>query len=140
MIDRINAGMHGHVPHNRELGLVLDDFRHESGEAWMRLPWAPRLVGDPDTGVMHGGAVTTLMDAACGMAVMVRLGASASIATVDLRIDYLKPARPNADLIAHTECYRLTRSIAFVRGMAHHDGGADDPIASVAATFIRKGS
>lgn len=134
----INERVQASVPHNRELGLELIDFRHARGEAWMRLPYDARLVGDPSTGVLHGAAITTLMDAACGMAVMIKLGTSEPIATVDLRIDYLKPARAHQDVVAHTECFRATRSIAFVRGLAHHPDAPDDPIASVAATFIRK--
>ena len=140
IIERMNAGMHAFVPHNRELGLVVTRFRHASGEVWMRLPFAERLIGDPEAGVLHGGAVTTLMDAACGMACLVRLGQGAPIATLDLRIDYLKPATAGLDVIAHTECFKLTRSMAFVRGMAHHEGAEDDPIASVAAAFVRKDS
>jgi len=138
LTDEINRRVQGYVPHNRELGLEVIDFRHGRGEAWMRLPYADRLVGDPETGVLHGAAITTLMDAACGMAVMIKLGTGANIATVDLRIDYLKPGRPKQDVIAHTECFKLTRTIAFVRGLAHHPDAPDDPIASVAATFIRK--
>ncbi len=138
VIDQINEGTRSSVPHNRELGLELIDFRHGKGEVWMRLPYAKRLVGDPESGVLHGAAITSLMDAACGMAVMIKMGEGASIATVDLRIDYLKPARPGSDVIAHTECYKLTRSIAFVRGVAHHPDSPDDSIASVAATFFRK--
>lgn len=133
----MNAGMHDFVPHNRELGLAVVDFRHPSGELWMRLPYDARLVGNPDDGMLHGGAITTLMDAACGMAVMVRLGTASRIATLDLRIDHLKPGTPGRDVVAHTECYKVTRSVAFVRGFAHH-GDADDPIAAVAASFIRK--
>jgi uncharacterized protein (TIGR00369 family) len=137
LIEQMNSGMRAFVPHNRELGLEVTGFRHRTGELWMRLPYAERLVGNPDDGVLHGGAITSLMDAACGMAVMVRLGAGAPIATLDLRIDYLKPATPGEDVVAHTECYKVTRSIAFVRGFAHH-ADAGDPIAAVAASFMRK--
>jgi uncharacterized protein (TIGR00369 family) len=137
MLEQINDGMRRFVPHNRELGLTVLDFRHRTGEVWMRLPHAPQLVGNPDDGVLHGGAITSLMDAACGMAVMVRLGSGGAIATLDLRIDYLKPAPAGQDVVAHTECYKVTRHIAFVRGLAHCDD-EDDPIAAVAATFMRK--
>lgn len=137
LIAQMNEGMRQFVPHNRELGLEVLDFRHRTGEVWMRLPYAERLVGNPDDGLLHGGAVTSLMDAACGMAVMVRIGQGAAIATLDLRIDYLKPAAAGRDVIAHTECFKLTRSVAFVRGVAH-SGDADDPVAAVAATFMRK--
>jgi uncharacterized protein (TIGR00369 family) len=125
------------VPHNKRLALTVEDFEQARGEVWMRLPYSAELVGDPDTGVLHGGAITTLMDAACGMAVMVRLGRGAPIATLDLRIDYLQPGRAALDVVAHTECFKVTRSMAFVRGMAYHDD-PDDPIAAVAACFVRK--
>jgi uncharacterized protein (TIGR00369 family) len=137
LIDQINAEVHRGVPHNRELGITLIDFKHRRGEAWMKLPYAARLAGDAEDGVLHGGAITTLMDAACGMAVMIKLGVDAPIATVDLRIDYLKPATAHKDVIAHAHCFKATRSIAFVRGFAYHDD-PEDPIAAVAATFIRK--
>ncbi|MCZ7686048.1 MAG: PaaI family thioesterase [Sandaracinaceae bacterium] len=137
LIAQMNEGMRRFVPHNRELGLEVLDFRHRTGEVWMRLPYAERLVGNPDDGVLHGGAITSLMDAACGMAVMVRIGQDAAIATLDLRIDYLKPAAAGREVIAHVECFKLTRSVAFVRGVAHA-GDAADPIAAVAATFMRK--
>jgi len=137
LIEQMNRGMHQFIPHNRELGLVATDFRHSSGEVWMKLPYAEQLVGNLDDGLLHGGAITTLMDAACGMAVMVRLGMGSPIATLDLRIDYLKPAAAGRDVVAHTECFKLTRHIAFVRGLAH-TGDEKDPVASVAATFMRK--
>lgn len=137
LLQQMNEGMRLFVPHNRALGLGVLDFRHKSGEVWMRLPYAEELVGNPDDGVLHGGAITSLMDAACGMAVMVRLGQGAAIATLDLRIDYLKPAAAGRDVVAHTECYKLTRHVAFVRGLAHC-GDEADPIAAVAATFMRK--
>jgi uncharacterized protein (TIGR00369 family) len=137
LLARMNEGMRAFVPHNRELGLEVTDFRHRTGEIWMRLPYDARLVGNPDDGMLHGGALSTLMDAASGMAVMVRLGPGKPIATLDLRIDHLKPATPGRDVVAHTECFKVTRSVAFVRGFAHH-GDADDPIAAVAASFMRK--
>lgn len=135
---KMNEGIHRYIPHNRELGLVAVDFRRESGEVWMKLPYAEHLIGNRDDGVLHGGAITSMLDAACGMAVMVRLGVGTPIATLDLRIDYLKPAAAGRDVISHTECYKITRHIAFVRGMAH-TGDEADPIASVAATFMRTG-
>ena len=134
-LDAMNAGMRSAVPHNDALGLEVVDIG--DGEIWMKLPWAERLVGDPSTGVLHGGAVSSLMDAAAGFAVMVKLQKRLSITTLDLRIDYLKPASPRADVIAHTVCYKVTRHVCFVRGTGYVTS-ADDPIATVAATFARK--
>lgn len=135
LLHRMNEGMRSAIPHNDALGLEVIDVG--DAQLWMKLPWAERLVGDPTTGVLHGGAVSSLMDAAAGFAVMVALGKPMKIATLDLRIDYMKPAAPRRDVIAHTVCYKVTKHVCFVRGTGYVDDPAD-PIASVAATFARK--
>ncbi|MEZ4366483.1 MAG: PaaI family thioesterase [Kofleriaceae bacterium] len=122
------------VPHNRALGIELVEI-DERG-ARFRLPWAPHLVGDPATGVLHGGAVTALLDACAGAAVFAAQPVLGSIATLDLRIDYLRPATPSRAVHAHAVCRRLTRHVAFVDAVAYHDDEAD-PIATGAATFMR---
>ncbi|MGE0788451.1 MAG: PaaI family thioesterase [Sandaracinaceae bacterium] len=136
-LDALNASMRSEVPHNREIGLEVIRAEPERGLCWMRLPFAEHLVGDIDRGLLHGGPITTLLDAASGMAMLLRLGRDSGIATVDLRIDFLKPGLAGLDVIASTECYKLTRTIGFVRGLAYQDD-EEAPIASVAATFIRR--
>jgi uncharacterized protein (TIGR00369 family) len=130
---QINRHFHQVVPHNRALGLEMVELT--DGEARMRLPYSPDLVGNPDTGVLHGGAITSLMDACCGAAVFMKLPLPVPIATLDLRIDYLRPAAPGRDVLAHATCFRLTRSVAFVRGIAYHDDEAD-PVAAAAGAFM----
>lgn len=48
---------------------VLGITAHQASEEGITLimPYARHLVGDPQTGVIHGGALTSLMDTACGM-------------------------------------------------------------------------
>ena len=116
----------------RALGLELVDAAKEG--VTVRLPWQEHLVGDPAGRVLHGGAVTTLIDSACGYALFTHLQELADIATLDLRIDYLKPAEAEKDVFASGEVYRLTRSIAFIRASAYQDEG--DPIANAVATFM----
>ncbi|MGA7999381.1 MAG: hotdog domain-containing protein [Bradyrhizobium sp.] len=114
-------------------GLKLD--RAASGEAWSSLPYRPVFVGDTETGVLHGGVVTAMLDETCGMAVQLALDGTRAIATLDLRIDYQKPATPGLDIKAHSVCYRVTRSIAFVRATAYQDA-EDDPVATATACFM----
>src|SRR6201997_316894 len=114
-------------------GLTLD--RAASGEAWSSLPYRPVFVGDTSTGVLHGGVVTAMLDESCGMAVQLALDGSRAIATLDLRIDYQKPATPGLDIKAHSKCYRVTRSIAFVRATAYQES-EDDPVATATACFM----
>ncbi|HEU4412683.1 MAG TPA: PaaI family thioesterase [Polyangiaceae bacterium] len=123
-----------HVPHNRALGLRFLACE-AGGEVVVELPYRPELVGNPDTGVIHGGAITALLDATCGAAVFVKMSVFAPIATLDLRIDYLKPSPAGSPVRAKAHCYRLTRHVAFARAVAYGDDEAD-PIASAAATFM----
>jgi uncharacterized protein (TIGR00369 family) len=114
-------------------GLRLD--RAAPGEAWSSLPYRPVFVGDTQTGVLHGGVVTAMLDESCGMAVQLALDGTRAIATLDLRIDYQKPATPGLDIQAHSICYRVTRSIAFVRSTAYQDS-EDDPVATATGCFM----
>jgi uncharacterized protein (TIGR00369 family) len=122
-----------HVPHAEELQMFVVEVGQ--GTALLRLPYDARFIGDPETGVLHGGVITSLLDNACGVAVSSRAGMFGAMATLDLRIDYMKPATPELDVLAFTECYRATKSVAFVRGIAFHTDKAD-PIATCTAAFM----
>ena len=124
--------MHG-VPHAEALAMSIVSIG--KGEAVAKVPYAPHLVGDPETGVVHGGVITSLLDSACGVAVGSAVDLRGGVATLDLRIDYMKPATPGADIHAWCECYRVTKAIAFVRGVAYHSDRSD-PIASVTCAFM----
>ncbi len=121
------------LPHSREIGMRL--HLAEAGAAVVSIPYAPELVGDPETGVLHGGVITTLLDTACGIAVMAREPTLLATATLDLRIDYMRPATRGLEVRARAECYRLTRAIGFARAVAYHES-AEDPVASAAGAFI----
>lgn len=121
------------VPHSGALGFRY--VAHTPGRVTFDLPYRADLVGDPSTGVIHGGVITTLVDATCGQAVLTKLAEIRRIATLDLRIDYLRPARAGATVRCTSECYRVTRQVAFTRSLAH-DGDEQDPVATSAGTFM----
>jgi uncharacterized protein (TIGR00369 family) len=125
--------MHIVLPQAKALGFTV--LSSGDSRAAVSLPYRDDLVGDPDTGVIAGGVVTTLLDHTCGAAVFAALRAPTSIATLDLRIDYMRPARPGLAVVAEAHCYKLGRSVAFVRATAH-DGDVDDPVATAQAVFM----
>ena len=120
-------------PYSRELGLRL----HGVEPDWCVIKVLPdeRLVGNPATGVVHGGVITALLDSCYGLAIFVKLDKLRPMATLDLRVDYLKPATPGREIFGGAVCYKLGHELAFVRGAAYHDS-PDDPIATSSAIFM----
>ena len=120
-------------PHGRFLGLDILDI--DDAKALVEIPYNPSLAGNASTGILHGGVITTVLDAACGIAVIAAMEHQVPIATLDLRIDYLKPATPELPVRAAAHCYKLTKNVCFVQGQAYHED-AEDPIANCSATFM----
>lgn len=122
------------IPYCRASGMSLVSI--EKGRASLKLPGSPTWTGDAQRQLIHPGCSSVLADSACGMAVSSSLDTLEPIATLDLRMDYLRPATAGADLICEAHCYRLTRHIAFVRGDVFQSGDAE-PVAAVIAAFMR---
>jgi uncharacterized protein (TIGR00369 family) len=120
------------LPHAVALGLVVKQIH--AGDAQISLPYNEALIGDLETGVIHGGAVSALMDTCCGAAVMSHPEAGPATATIDLRIDYLRSAQPGVTITATAQCYHMTHSVAFVRATAT-DGTSEIPVATATGTF-----
>ena len=120
------------LPHSVMLGMKM----HEIGDgvATIKMPYKDDLVGDPLTGVIHGGAVSALMDTCCGAAVMCHPENGGGTATIDLRIDYMRAATPGQTVTARATCYHVTRSVAFVRAVAF-DADEDNPVATATGAF-----
>lgn len=125
------------VPHTLVLGQQL--VQSERGRVTFMLPYREELVGNRKTGVLHGGVITSLIDASSGLSIFSLLEESEAIATLDLRIDYLRPATPKLPVYCMAECYRLGRQIAFTRATAYQDD-TSEPIAYSVGTFMRGSS
>lgn len=117
----------------RELGFEIVSLA--DGVCVAKLPYQTEFVGDPLTRVLHGGVVTSLLDSTGGAAVLSKIQNPIPLATLDLRIDYLRPSPPGRTVFARVECYKATKHVAFTRGIAY-DASESDPVASMSATYM----
>ncbi|MEM9055461.1 MAG: PaaI family thioesterase [Pseudomonadota bacterium] len=120
------------TPWANELGFQVT--RIEKGHVWGVQPFDEKLIGDPETRVIHGGVITTLLDNLCGASCSTALKEFRFVATLDLRIDYMRPAESGQDILAEAECYHVTRSVAFCRAWAYHEN-RDKVIATAQGAF-----
>jgi len=133
ILEDLNRKFVARTPHMREIGARITAVAPSRGS--MTLPARPEWVGDPLRGQLHPGALTVLADSACGLAVGATLKERAPYATLDLRMDYLRAAGPEADLHCDAHCFRLTRNVAFVRGEVYQ-ADREQPIAMAQASFM----
>lgn len=110
-----------------------------TNELILELPYSDAIIGDPGTGVIHGGAITTLMDTASGSVVICALPEFELCPTLDLRVDYMHSAEPGKPVYAKATCYKVTKNIIFTRCLAYQ-ASDEEPVAQCVATFMRIGA
>lgn len=91
------------------LDLHIDSL--DRGSAVVRLPFRPEIANRG--GVVHGGAIAALCDSAFFVAHATIFGRDAGNVTVDLTCNFLAPARPPHDLLAHAKVLKAGRRIVF---------------------------
>lgn len=122
------------VPHVHELGIEMVSM--SAARVHVRLPYREDWLGDTVHGLIHPGITSTLVDSSSGLAVLARLDRPEPIATLDLRMDYLRPAVGGLALDCQAECYRVTPHIVFVRATVWQDN-VDKPVALSQSVFMR---
>lgn len=118
----------------QELGIKVVSAREN--ELILELPYSEKIIGNPDSGVIHGGAITTLMDTTAGAGVLCAMPEFELCPTLDLRVDYMRQAKPGQSVFARASCYRRTNNILFMRCEAYQ---IDRTVAHCVATFMRMG-
>ena len=112
-----------YIPFHRLLGTQLQEMK--DGYAAILIPYRPDLVGDPRTNRLHGGVTSFALDAAGGAAGMTTLSSQDDlISTIDIRVDYLHPGRPE-DLLAEGFIVKDGNSVIFTRMTARHPGSEE---------------
>lgn len=118
---------------NQVLGLKITSLRPERVVA--RIDMKPQLVGHYSYNRIHGGVISAGLDAMGGLAVMAAIGARhmddaplarlqrfAKLGTIDLRVDYLRPAIGERFLL-RAQTLRLGSRVASTRmEFLAHDG------------------
>lgn len=132
-IYRLLSEHYATLPHCLAIGLKLE---HTDEQSVLSAGNRADLVGRTDHQTIHGGVITTLVDVASACAVAARLPDYEVLATLDMRIDYMHPARTDRPVHARSTCHRLAGQVAFVRTRCYQDDPAD-PIALGTATFMR---
>lgn len=120
--------------HGAALGFELTKVGR--GEIEMTFPYKEEVVGNPVTGVVHGGVIVSLLDTCCGSAAITMLTRPVVTPTMDLRLDYMHPAEPYKPIYVSAKVYRNTSNVMFCRGSAWQDD-RENPIAHCVATFMR---
>ena len=121
------------IAFNRVIGLRLDAIAadHATGHLGMR----PELIGHDLHERLHGGVISAALDAMAGVATMAALGARhrdeppaermrrfAKLGTIDLRIDYLRPAI-GARFDVRSDVLRLGSRVASTRMEMRDEAG-----------------
>lgn len=119
--------------HGGRIGIAYRD--HGADWCELALPWREDLIGDPGQQTLASGPIVAMIDVAASLAVWQRRGGFVAHATLDLRVDHLRPPAAGRTVIGRGECYRVTPSLSFVRGEAH-DGDPDDPVAHITGTYM----
>lgn len=114
------------VPFMQYLGMRFETL--ESSHAVIRIPYRPELIGNPELPALHGGVISALLDTCGGAAVWTRIGSHDRVSTVDLRVDYLRPGRPE-DLLGMARVIRAGNRVGVTELRAYHPGSKGAPIA-----------
>ena len=122
-----------HIAFDKHLGLLIDDLR--PGWVRVRLPFRPEFLGDPFRKALHGGVISTVVDATAGAAALSTLPYGSRCSTVDMRVDYLLPAQPE-ELIAEGSVLRTGNQVAVINVEVYQ--GENQRIATGRAVYSLK--
>lgn len=123
------------VPFNRVLGIEVVEVT--KGRAVFAVPFRPELVGDPERPALHGGVISAVADACGGCAVWSMVDERDRVSTIDLRVDYLRPARLEVFHAIGT-VLRVGNRVGVANVVVLHPDRPDEPVAEAKAVYSVK--
>ena len=125
------------IPFNHFLGVKVRSL--EQGKCTLAIPYRPELLGDSRRKAIHGGVLSMLIDTCGGFAVWSMCDLDDRIATIDLRVDYLKPA-VETDLMAEATVKLLGNRVGNAQIIVYPDGKPETILAEGRGVYnIRRG-
>lgn len=124
-----------HIPFNRVLGIEIVAL--DPGRVVFSVPFKPSLVGDPVRPALHGGVISALADTCGGCAVWSAIGDDDRVSTIDLRVDYLRPARLE-DLHAVGEVLRVGNRVGVANISLFHPSTPGELVAEAKGVYSVK--
>ena len=137
---RIRSIFEESIPFNRLLGLKMISIDPELPHC--RFAMREELIGNPTRGILRGGVISAVLDVIAGFSIHLALLAQHGpkeeihfpyIATIDLRVDYLRPGRGKW-FDATARVVRMGRRIAVMHMELRND--SDDLIATGSAAYV----
>lgn len=132
------------IPFNKLLGIHIDPMSFES--ARIRFDFREELVGNFLRGSLHGGVVSAVLDLTGGLVAFLsalknapgathqeKLEKLANVGTIDMRVDYLRPAI-GRQFLASASMLRSGNKVAVTRMELHND--EDSLIAVGTAAYL----
>ncbi len=116
-----------------ELGAMIE--RLDADGIRVRVPFQPTIVGDTGWNVVHSGLLMILLDSLCGISIIQKMAAPSPIATLDLRVDYLRAVPAGEDLYVTATCHKIGRNVAFTTGTIYTND-PEDPAAIANGSFM----
>lgn len=137
-LQRLGDGFNEVIPHNVDIGVKTESI--SKGDVVVHLPFREHWLADPQHGLIHTGLVISIADSASGLAVFSTIGGGERIATLDLRLDYLRAALAPHDLFCRAHVVRETSRIVFVTAhVFQRIDGEELRVAIGQGSFMRTG-
>ncbi len=116
-MEEIKKILYEKIPYYSTLGLELQEIGN--GKASFALPLREELM---QNGMVHGGALASLIDSSCACAAISLIYPNGYITTIDLQVEFLKPASKGR-LLSRAKCIKSGKNIFFCKAKIWNSDG-----------------